>query len=311
MKVFKRSALVSFGILSCLATTAFAGHAVSPARVTLVVPDTKVLPGVPFEMWVDIQNPADGEVGVGLCPTLIVRTDQGEAFEVKSRGASGWLLPTPGADPYLLLAPGQTKTLPFPIQHGLQAEFFEDYRLSPPGRYTLAVRLDFCWGHASPQASILPATFFGPAVTNEVTVERIQPSGSDALVWKQMLDSSDGRWTPTTAWRFKSQRQVWIDVLAKYPDSHYVPYALLENWFGNVDAAYLLRILDAIGRFPDSPVLELLHIQACGRAQGSPPLYDQEFAYLQHSKRPTTRILMFPNENKPPQPCPPEYDCEP
>ncbi len=304
MNLIKRSAVVSIGILSCLANSALAAHAVSPAKVTLVAPDTNVLPGVPFEMWVDIQNPADGEGGVGLCPTLIVRPDQGEAFQLKSRGGSAWLLPTPDADPYLVLAPGQTKTFPFPIQHDLEAQFFDDYRLSPPGRYTLSMRFDFCWGHADalPQPGLpLPPTFFGPAMTNEVTVERIQPSGSDALVWKQMLDSSDGHWAPSIAWRSKSQTQVWSDVLAKYPDSHYLPYALLANPFGKVNAAYLQPILDAIGHFPDSPVLELLHIDACGRAQGTQPLYDQA----------TTHALMFPNENKPPQPCPPEADCEP
>ena len=97
--MFKRSALISFGLLTCLASTAFAEHAVSPARATVVVPDTKVLPGVPFEMWVDVQNPADGAVGVGLRPTLIVRPEQGDAFELKGGPFASWL-PTPDADPY-------------------------------------------------------------------------------------------------------------------------------------------------------------------------------------------------------------------
>jgi hypothetical protein len=309
MKVLRSSALVSFGLLSCLATTAFAGHAVSPARVTLVVPDTKVLPGVPFEMWVDIQNPADGEVGVGLCPTLIVRPDQGEAFEVKGGPSALWL-PTPDSDPYLVLAPGQTKTLAFPIQFNLHAEFFGDYRLSPPGRYTLSMRLDFCWwssGGVPQDPSHLPATFFGPAMTNEVTVERIQPSGNDALVWKQMVDSSNGRWAPNTTWSEPKQSQVWSDVLTKYPDSNYEPYALVENTSTYVKAASPPHVLDAIERFPDSPVIELLRIDIW---RGS-PLNNQELVYLLRSKRPTTRIIMFPNENKPPQPCPPEYDCDP
>ncbi len=178
--------MVVFAV-ACVASAASAQPAVSPVQGKLVIPDAKVLPGVPFDMWVELRNASDGSVGVGLCPRLLVRTAKGTAFEVGHAHGG----------PYLVMAPGETKTLPYPIGSELGAYFFSDSRLSPPGQYTISMRMDYCFGHGVPQQDLLPPTFLGPVVTNEVTVERLQPAGSDAAVWQEILDTSKGNWPPS------------------------------------------------------------------------------------------------------------------
>src|SRR5437660_11927359 len=86
---------------------------VSPIKAKLVIPDAKVLPGVPFDMWIEVQNGSDAAVAVGLFPQLLVRPDHGESFELapldKYRSFPVLLLSPEGdeAVPYLQLAPGE------------------------------------------------------------------------------------------------------------------------------------------------------------------------------------------------------------
>jgi len=44
------------------------GQQVSPIEAKLVIPDTQVLPGVPFDMWIELRSSSDAEVTVGLFP---------------------------------------------------------------------------------------------------------------------------------------------------------------------------------------------------------------------------------------------------
>jgi hypothetical protein len=117
----------------------------SPIDAKLVIPDTKVLPGVPFEMWIEVRNPSDATVVLGLCADMIVRPEGVEPFTISSFGeeerpAYPTLLPerswNGAAVRNLLMRPHQTQTLTLPILPELDGPlYFEDERLSKPGRY--------------------------------------------------------------------------------------------------------------------------------------------------------------------------------
>ncbi len=54
----------------------------SSVQARLIVPDTRVLPGVPFDMWIEVQNPADTVVSVGLFPHLLVSIEGRDPFVI-------------------------------------------------------------------------------------------------------------------------------------------------------------------------------------------------------------------------------------
>jgi hypothetical protein len=149
--------------------------------------------------------------------------------------------------------------------------------------------------------------------TNEVTVERITPTGTDAIVWQRMQELSGGHWMPI-GWMSSTAGQTIIrEIIAKYADSNYYPYALLAASFGAVDERANNRLLDAMKRFPNSPVRELLQVGAWQTAisgKKGPQAHLDHFEKVKASKRPTTRILVFGREDLPKQSCPPGYDCE-
>ena len=52
-----RIAMIALSVL--LAQLAVAQRPPSPVQGTLAIPDTKVLPGVPFDMWIELRNTSD------------------------------------------------------------------------------------------------------------------------------------------------------------------------------------------------------------------------------------------------------------
>jgi hypothetical protein len=295
----------------------------SPVEAKLVIPDTKVLPGVPFEMWIEVRNPSDATVGLGLCADMLVRPEGGEPFTISFGGEERPGYPTllpqrswnGGVVYYLLMRPRNSATLTLPILPDLGGPaYFDDERLSGPGRYGISLRLDYCWpGFTIPQKSLLPPEFLGAVMTNEVTIDRINPTGSDAAVWQRMQELTEGKWMPT---RWKPT--IISEIITKYPDSNYFPYALIAGSFGAVRPADLNRLVDAIQRFPESPLIEMLHesawmltLSACGM-KGDPmaAVCQRADMKLKNSKRPTTRIRVFGREDVPPLPCPPDDDCK-
>jgi hypothetical protein len=112
-----------------------------------------------------------------------------------------------------------------------------------------------------------------------------------------------------------ARSEIWSEILTKYPDSRYVPYALLA-YSQLPDDEYPMRVVEAVKRFPDSPVVELLQLQVlnstagpCGRSGAkAQATCDRARITVNQSKRPTTRIRAFGVETK--APCPAEYDCQ-
>jgi len=307
--------------------SAFAQQA-SPIEAKLILPDTRVLPGVPFEMWIEVWNPSDTAVTFGLFPRLLVRNDRGESFEILSDDHDYPILlkrsAHDGGAPLesLTLERNEKATLTLPLRDGLRgAQFFRDYRLSPPGRYVLAIRLE-SFPIGGFRSSARPIADRGPVTTSEAVVERIEPTGSDMKVWQRMQEIAKGQWTTPLGTiaitngdlpfeEMIARDKIWDEILTKYPDSNYVPYALVA--YGGDD--YLKRVADAVTRFPESPVLEPLQLaawrSACGHPAGAQKrTCDGAWTTLQQSKRPTTRIRVFGREDTGKEPCPPEYDCE-
>jgi len=294
---------------------------VSPIKATLVIPDAKLLPGVPFDMWIDVANPTDTEVTIGLFPTLVGQRD-GERFEiVPAWGAVPDLFPDPcvpqhhDSHEYLQLAPGEKQTL---LVRGARPFFTDVYALMPPGHYTISFRID-----AHPDILMrhvpTPITYHGPVVTSSASFERILPSGADAKVWELMQKASaDGRWmlpvdtyspgagpdVPNAAQRFA----VFQKILTDYPDSNYFPYALGHDRHAANQHDAIVR--DAIRRFPNTPVFEGLHLGLWRRDRIFDPDQQEHKRVIEASKRPTTRFAAFGREGCPKQPCPPDYDCE-
>lgn len=300
--------LTRFAFLLVLAAPAFAQQS-SPVTAKLVVPDTNTLPGVPFEMWIELRNPSDSAVSVGLFPTLVVQPEKGDRFEISDASQIPDLLhdngSNNGSNMSITLAPGAMKTLLLPIRDGRGAQFLDDWRLSPPGRYTLTMRLDaYPAGQlATPNAGAMPVTFRGAVISNEVAIERIEPTGNDAKFWDRLQRAANGHWSQdctritrtsgTKVWCGSDDAAgVWSELLAKYPDSNYVPYGYLGS--GLTDQ-YLTKVQDVIKRFPNSPVIELLHYQAYSTALSTrrPAVVDAERAQLEKSTRPTTRFETF------------------
>ena len=113
-------------------------------------------------------------------------------------------------------------------------------------------------------------------------------------------ESSKQRWTPADMG--PQSRAMWGSVLRDFPDSNYVPYAILMTGIFLFDdwRDLLARQLLAIDRFPDSPVVEWLHTEAWrnARALRLHGVMLAKGAILRQSKRPTTRLLAFGNERR-------------
>jgi hypothetical protein len=116
------------------------------------------------------------------------------------------------------------------------------------------VRLEVVPGGFTAQNAL---TNYGPVSTTTALVERIEPTGSDAKVWQRMQEIANGRWAPpqTTITNAGDEYEsmiargkVWSEILTKYPDSNYVPYAVVAH-----DSIDVKAVIDAIKRFRDHP----------------------------------------------------------
>ncbi len=270
------------------------GAQTSPVSATLVIPETTLLPGVPFEAWVELENRSAAALAVGLYTSLQATTTDGP-IEFQPEAPDLLIIDsyTQKAVPYLELASGAREIITLPIADLLTgAGVFADARISGPGRYGIALKLD-AWPVL--KSGPPPEHFAGPVVTNEVTIERIAPTGADAATWsylQKMAEDAHVRWSPAL---WSANFALLNAILVRYPDSNYVPYALLAGSFGNVSENYLERTLATIRRFPDSPVIDQLRATAAGVAEQlvRSEIVEAQRKILLQSKKPTTRDLVY------------------
>ncbi|HSP15238.1 MAG TPA: hypothetical protein VLV78_10850 [Thermoanaerobaculia bacterium] len=279
-RVLRISVLAVF-LGACL-SSAMGQELIAPVRAKLVIPDKKLLPGVPFAFWVELENASDGTISIGLRPHLLVQRGALDTFEVSSHE-----FPTlVGRESYLTLAPHEQRTLSLSITEAARyKDFYGDPRLSPPGHYRISLRLDGAFDDfIGPPPK--PLTVAGIVLTDVFEVERVEPSGSDAAVWQRLQESHNQRWKLSDWW---SGSNVIDEILISHPDSNYVPYAVLA---GAGRPAYRRRVLETIDRFPSTPVIEELHViasQLLAASADDLDRYAKELASVRESKRPTTK----------------------
>lgn len=272
----------------------------SPVTAKLVIPETKLLPGVPFDAWVELENRSGATLAVGLYPSLRAATAEGFSFEFHPETPDVLIEDrvTGQAVLYLELPAGAHETIALPLGDLLGgASVFNHERITAPGRYSIALRLDAWPAHKSVPAA--PDHFAGAVITNDVVIERIEPTGSDAPVWarlQELAGNAKVRWTPAL---WPANYSLLNEILSRYPESGYVPYALLAGSFGNVHEKYLALTLSAIRRFPSSPVIDQMRWLAAGVADQlvKPDVAEAQRAVIRNSKRPTTRALVFGPED--------------
>jgi hypothetical protein len=291
--------------LLCAAIAQISQARTSPIEARLVVPYTRLLPGVPFEMWVDLYNASENTVHVALDGPLRITVVGGIDFECRG-GCQKWLNNQNRSEGWArsvgaVLAPGERRTIALPIRRELSgAPIVDSVVLSKAVGRTCAIWVELHVVDADPRApsTKLPPKIDEPLITNEVQIEIMAPSGDDAKVWDRMLASSDGGWTPVNAGDVDS-RTLWSEVLSEYPSSNYVPYAVLATSTAPSDEA-LDHLLAAIAQFPDSPVVEVLHVRAwrLARILGRTWVADAEGAIVARSARPTTRSVICPIEDR-------------
>jgi hypothetical protein len=273
-------------VFGCVATHLHADA--SPVHATLVLPDRRTLPGVPFEGWIDLENVSAATVAVGLAPHLRVASSTGGFVEGPETndflvGPKAW-----GDLPayYIQLSSGERRTITLPIGEMLtSSEVFADQRISTPGAYTISLRLD-AW--TNPLLPAAPLNFAGAVLTDAVSIERIEPRGDDAIVWARLQEIAKGQWTAAD---WISNFPVAVAILKEHPNSAYVPYAVLAVSMGNVTQAYLDLALRTIDRFPTTPVKEMLQSSAAFVASdlSRPDIRERQLAALLQSDRPTTQ----------------------
>lgn len=269
-----------------------------PMEAILVVPDLRILPGVPFDFWVELHNRSENMRRVSVCAPFQMRLVSGEPILWTETSDQR----TPRNDFYwshggeAVVPPGKKAVLAIPAYDGMIAgDFFRDRRLSAPGR-RFATALPLCeqvigaFGAPGERSTLR---------TTEVELEIVNPAGRDAAVWKLIQETSKHQWTAADMGS-PNARAMWESVLRDFPDSSYVPYAILMTGpvLSNDRRDSLARELRTIQRFPESPALEWLHVEAWWTA-GALRLHGvrlAEGAIIRRSKRPTTRLLAFGNE---------------
>lgn len=268
-----------------------------PMEATLVVPDVRILPGVPFDFWVELHNGSDSARRIVVCEPFRMRLVSGEPFQwtetreqMEPPRQFYWIH---GGEAFV--RPGETKILAIPAYDGLfSSGFFRDRRFSAPGR-RFAIALPLCERVPTSNGDALASARL---MTSEVEIEIMSPAGSDEVAWNRIEETSQHRWTPADM-ASPEWRAMWESVLRDNPDSNYVPYAVLMTQFQFHDwHDYLAKELRTIERFPDSPAREWLHVEALGTADAL-GLYGvtlAERAIVRRSKRPTTRLLAFGHE---------------
>jgi len=292
-----RITAAAFALALCVATGLFAQA--SPVSATLVVPETRLLPGVPFEAWVELENRSGATLAVGLLVSLRVTTEDG-TFEFRPDHPDLLRIDrkTGRAVHYIELASRARETLTLPVEDLLTgAAVFNDPRISEPGRYSLALRLD-AWPAGGLGVEPPPSHFAGPVLTNEVSIERITPAGADAQVWARLQElaaNAKVRWSPAL-WPANFEL---ANEIVTYAGSGYVPYALLSASFGNAHKRHLELALDAIRRSPRSPVIDQLRFTTANVAEGLGihDVAEAQRAFLRDSRKPTTRALVYGPED--------------
>jgi len=221
---------------------------VGPVSVTMSLPAEAVLPGVPFDITVSVANVGTTSVAVPRIAEMTMTPFGGSPTTFKRVGR--FEVPTYSSnDQGIELAPGEKITGYIPWSSNWS---WDDAALTVPGTYDIFIKL-----YGKPEYMSEGVTYAGIITTNSVRLVRKEPTGTDALVWHRLKEASHGEWPSHGFGSRAATEDIAAEVLAKYPDSGYCPYA----------AVLPTRILssnvyrDLAARFPQSPAYPRLLLQ--------------------------------------------------
>jgi hypothetical protein len=241
--------------LVLLLTAASSALAQQPGvTATLAIGTPRILPGVPFDVVVQVRNSSKNVVGIGSVVAMTVRRSGGAAVHLPA------VMVEPTSDGLDEIASGETVTATVSWTEQL---FFQDVDVSGPGEYDISVELR----GETPAAADGGVVEVKSITTPAVHLTRMQPEGEDAVVWQRMLAVGRGAWPSAgLGHSFAGSADVADEVFTRHPASQYFPYALL------LQGVELRRMTSealeaAANRFKTSPPYARLLLAAAAAAE--------------------------------------------
>ena len=266
-------------LLLLVQVVTFSTFANAPQDVTatLTVAPHDSLPGLPVAFHVHVENHTSHDVLLGGVRLHVVRS--GETFDARTEAAATPLLPDVESR---VLPAHATVDSGWPLDTTLTENvWFYDSRLCVPGDYTVRMTLTYDLPAAAEtaklgtskarktakQASVPAQAIDGSADgnstvidTNDAAFRVMEPKGKDADVWKYLQNVAEDRPVRVGPWSVADWRRVNAnEIFNRFPDSNYVPYVVGLMISEDIDTK--VRNIDyAIGRFPNSPAVEMLRL---------------------------------------------------
>jgi hypothetical protein len=251
-----------FAIATVFVLFASALHAGKPSAVaaTLVLPSASVLPGVPFDIEVTLENHSARTVKVGSIAYLHVASSDGAEVPLMPRFSSACIEDDEIVrDGYVEVGPGETVRRVINWDHA-SANWFVHEAFSGPGVYDLS--LDLKVGQY-PEGEDM-SNYVGALSTSTARLERTLTLGDDTALWQRMQEVSGGHWSDDGFTRLKEGKELAKEIIAVHPASGYYPYALLLYSIDRREKDIPV-LLEAAERFRESPAYPYL-LKAAGDA---------------------------------------------
>jgi hypothetical protein len=222
----------------------------APVVVTVSLPYSTILPGVPFDIDVTLKNVSAKPATAGMIAHLIVTLADGteirpDAPRVLEPNRYSML------DASIELAPGESAERVVTWSRSTVPSWSNDPRFSGVGTYDIALEL------TDPESS-------QSVRSSSARLVRTVAPGDDQELWTRMQAIGEGRWSDNGFRRIGAARELVAEILNAHSSSGYYPYALLLKapaLQDDIDPS-----LEAAQRFPDSPAYAHLLLQAADSA---------------------------------------------
>jgi hypothetical protein len=256
-----------------LPAIAYSDERASSQRVvaSLRLPHATVLPGVPFDMTVEMKNVSAQTVTAGIGARLRVTLPDGTNFSPEKYALLEPQDVEHRMQNYVELAPGESRDWAITWWFGTPSWAHYD-AYSAPGTYDIALELT---------AYHPPENYVGPIITSTARLHRAVAPGEDEALWKRMqavrncstMYSTDpprqictGGWSDDGFMGLKEGLEIAKEIRELHPASQYYPYAILLQFQNETNIS---KILDAADRFLDSPAYPYLLLLAGGCAESA------------------------------------------
>jgi hypothetical protein len=225
----------------------------APVVVTVSLPYSTILPGVPFDIDVTLKNVSAQPATAGLIAHLIVTLPDGTEIRPEDQTVLDPHLIS-GPETSIVIAPGQTVERVVTWSRSSMPGWSSDPRFSGVGTYDIALEL------TDPESS-------KSVRSSTARLVRTVAPGDDQELWTRMQAISDGRWSDDGFIRIGAARELLAEILNAHSSSGYYPYALLLKVTALQDDVE--PSLEAAQRFTDSPAFAHLLLQAADSAYGA------------------------------------------